>query len=72
VFENKVNSGTCHSRWSWDGVTKHNATLDGSDPMADYVLCWEDVATFFKVAVPAFWRPGNFSLELVHHYHDDK
>ncbi|KAH6624650.1 hypothetical protein B0J18DRAFT_410084 [Chaetomium sp. MPI-SDFR-AT-0129] len=66
VRQNDVNSGVCRTAWSWDGVTKHNATLDGSDPVASYNSCWHDDLTYFKVAVPAFWHPANFSLELAH------
>lgn len=72
VRQNDVNSGVCRTAWSWDGVTKHNATLDGSDPVASYNSCWHDDLTYFKVAVPAFWHPANFSLELAHRYKDDE
>ncbi|AEO68797.1 uncharacterized protein THITE_2012276, partial [Thermothielavioides terrestris NRRL 8126] len=72
VKQNAVTSGTCQTSWSWDGVTKHNATIDGSDPVAGYRSCWLDSQTFFKVAVPSFWHPGNFTLELAHHYRDDE
>ena len=70
--QNSVTSGSCQTSWAWDGVTKHNATLDGSDPVAEYRSCWADATTTFRVAVPAFWHPGNFSLELAHHYRDDE
>ncbi|KAK4123331.1 hypothetical protein N657DRAFT_573795 [Parathielavia appendiculata] len=72
VRENRVTSGTCHISWSWDGTTKHNATWDGSNPVAKYWGCWIDEETYFKAAVPGFWHPGNFSLELSHHYKDDE
>jgi hypothetical protein len=72
VRQNSVTSGSCQTSWAWDGVTKHNATLDGSDPVAEYHTCWVDSVTSFRVAVPAFWHPGVFSLELSHHYRDDE
>ncbi|KAK4106221.1 hypothetical protein N658DRAFT_11470 [Parathielavia hyrcaniae] len=73
VRQNRVTSGACHTSWSWDGATKHNATRDGSNPVAEYRGCWTgDTETFFRAAVPAFWHPGNFALELAHHYKDDE
>ncbi|KAK4156703.1 hypothetical protein C8A00DRAFT_30366 [Chaetomidium leptoderma] len=72
VRQNRVTSGSCQTSWPWDGVTKYNATADGSNPVAGYKSCWIDQDTYFKVAVPSFWHPGNFSLELAHHYRDDE
>ena len=72
VKENHVTSGTCHSSWSWDGTTKLNSSGDGTQFAVDYRWCWEDEETSFKVAVSSFWSPGDFSLELVHRYHDDE
>ena len=68
--QNRVTSGSCLTSWSWDGVTKYNATADGSGAIADYRWCWIDEDTYFKVSVPSFWHPGNFSIELAHHYRD--
>jgi len=72
VRQNRVTSGSCQTSWSWDGLTKHNASADGSDPMAAYRTCSSDERTHFGVSVPNFWHPGNFSLELAHHYRDDE
>ncbi|KAK3295724.1 uncharacterized protein B0H64DRAFT_152767 [Chaetomium fimeti] len=73
VRQNSVTSGSCQTSWAWDGVTKHDADPDGSDPVASYRSCWiDDDATYFKVAVPGFWHPGNFTLELAHRYRDDE
>jgi hypothetical protein len=58
--------------WSWDGMTKHNASADGSDPVVGYHGCWIDDKSYFKAALPSFWQPGIFSLELAHRYHDDE
>jgi hypothetical protein len=49
-----------------------NSSSDGTNPAVPYRLCFMDENTYFKVAVPTFWHPGYFSLELVHHYHDDE
>jgi hypothetical protein len=73
VRQNSVTSGHCQTSWAWDGVTKHQADPDGSNPVAAYRSCWiDDDATYFKVAVPGFWHPGNFTLELAHRYRDDE
>ncbi|KAH6636324.1 hypothetical protein F5144DRAFT_487202 [Chaetomium tenue] len=73
VRQNSVTSGHCQTSWAWDGVTKHQADPDGSNPVAEYRSCWiNDDATYFKVAVPGFWHPGNFTLELAHRYRDDE
>ncbi len=68
--QNRVTSGSCLTSWSWDGVTKYNATIDGSGDIADYRWCWIDEGTYFMVSVPSFWHPGNFSIELAHRYRD--
>ncbi|KAH6849940.1 hypothetical protein B0I37DRAFT_352483 [Chaetomium sp. MPI-CAGE-AT-0009] len=71
VRQNSVTSGHCQTSWAWDGVTKHQADPDGSNPVSSYRSCWiDDDATYFKVAVPGFWHPGNFTLELAHRYRD--
>jgi hypothetical protein len=53
-------------------VTRHNASLDGSGAIARYKTCWVDETTYFRVAVPGFWHPGNFSIELAHRYRDNE
>lgn len=67
-----MTSGSCQIDWSWDGVTKYNASVDGSNPVAGYRACWIDESTYFHTAIPGFWHPGNFSIELAHHYRDDE
>ncbi|KAL2257767.1 hypothetical protein VTK26DRAFT_9206 [Humicola hyalothermophila] len=49
-----------------------NSSEGGTQPAVGYRLCWEDQETSFKVAVSSFRSPSNFSLELVHRYHDDE
>jgi hypothetical protein len=72
VEQNRVSSGGCHTQWQWDGVTRHKASLDGSGAIARYKTCWVDETTYFRVAVPGFWHPGNFSIELAHRYRDNE
>ncbi|KAK4137170.1 hypothetical protein BT67DRAFT_438425 [Trichocladium antarcticum] len=72
VRENSITAGTCHSFWSWDSATILNSSNDGTSHAVGYRLCWLDQDTSFKLAVPSFWHPGSFSLELVHRYRDDE
>jgi hypothetical protein len=53
-------------------VHRLNGSDDGTNPAVGHRLCWMDEETSFKVAVTSFWHAGNFSLELVHRYHDDE
>ncbi|KAK3302337.1 uncharacterized protein B0T15DRAFT_301686 [Chaetomium strumarium] len=72
VRENKLTSGDCQIDWSWDGHTHHNADGDGSNPVVGYRPCVNDQRTFIKSSVVNFWHPGNFTIEVVHHYHDNE
>ncbi|KAJ4304214.1 hypothetical protein N0V88_001827 [Collariella sp. IMI 366227] len=72
VRQNKIVSGHCNTGWSWDGHSRHSASLDGTNPVVGYKACLLDDDTAFHVAIPNFWHPANFSLDMAHHYRDDE